>query len=209
MGSGITWMIWLPHVHMQSRTTIQSRGRCCGAAAGAFAYLNVIGLIGGYAANEFIFFSPQSHTPEVKNDQIIPLRCCVWLLYMSHQGNQQMKSLKDGYFNSQELSASLASSLFLKPCSSTVGILMKPLIRFLFKKVQLAQDTVTRERMFAAALSQQNQVIRDSFNRFYVIVDSVGNREGWVLHTSRSTQLPVSCSELSRHALLLLRCIAP
>lgn len=42
-----------------------------------FAYLNVIGLIGGHAANEFVFSSPQSHTAEVKNDQITPVCCCV------------------------------------------------------------------------------------------------------------------------------------
>lgn len=92
-----------------------------------FAYLRVTGLIEGYVTNEFIFFSSQSHTPEVKSDQIIPLCCCVGLLNMSHQGNRWMKSLKDGYLNSQELSA----SVFLK---CTVGILIKRMIRFLFRK---------------------------------------------------------------------------
>lgn len=35
---------------------------------------------------------------------------------MCHHGNQKMKSPKDDDFNSQMLSASLASSLFLRPC---------------------------------------------------------------------------------------------
>lgn len=67
-----------------------------------------------------------------------------------------MKSLKDGYFNSQELSASLASSFFVKPCSCTVGILMKLLIRFLFKEFNLGK-ILTKESMFATALSEQTK----------------------------------------------------
>lgn len=55
-----------------------------------------------------------------------------------------MKSLKDGYFNSQELSASLASSLVFKPCSRTVGILMKLLIRFLSEKKRKSPTCIRR-----------------------------------------------------------------
>lgn len=61
---------------IQDRLLMKKR-KVLGAAAVLCAYLNVIGLIGGYAANEFIFFSSQSHTSEVKNDQIISVRCCV------------------------------------------------------------------------------------------------------------------------------------
>lgn len=84
------------------------------SSCSVFGSLNVIGLIGGHTADEAIFCSPQSHTPEVKHDQIISLHCCVGLLYMSHRGNRQMKSLKDGYFNSQVLSASLIRFVFRK-----------------------------------------------------------------------------------------------
>lgn len=54
---------------------------------GLFKSLDVIGQVGGCAADESIFFSPQSHTPEVKHDQITPPRCCVGLLSASHRGN--------------------------------------------------------------------------------------------------------------------------
>lgn len=90
------------------------RREMCWSSCCVFGSLNVIGLIGGHTTDEAIFCSPQSHTPEVKHDEIISLRCCVGLLYMIHRGNRQMKSLKDGYFNSQVLSASLIRLVFRK-----------------------------------------------------------------------------------------------
>lgn len=84
---------------------------------------------------------------------------------------------------------------------------MKLLIRFLFKKSNLHKTPWQESTCIVHCIVWANQVIRDGFNGFYIIVTSVGNREGWVLLMDRSTQLPVSCSELSRHALLLLCCI--
>lgn len=107
-------------LHAVHTDRASTRGRCCVVAAVLFASLNVIGLVGGYAPKESIFFPLQSHTPEVKHDQINPLRCCVGLLCTSHRGNQQMKSLKAAYFHSQELSGiqPLCKAMFLAQWAS-------------------------------------------------------------------------------------------
>lgn len=107
-------------LHAVHTDRASTRGRCCVVAAVLFASLNAIGLAGGYAPKESIFFPPQSHTPEVKHDQINPLRCCVGLLCTSHRGNQQMKSLKAAYFHSQELSGiqPLCKAMFLAQWAS-------------------------------------------------------------------------------------------
>ena len=159
-----------------------------------FAYLYAIGLIGRHAANEFIFVSAQSHTPEVKSDQIIPVRCCAWLVFKSHQGNRWKKSLKDGYLNSQELSACLA---------------IQPLSKAMF--LHSGHSWCNRRLDFFYSVFwcpictiQCHEGARVS--RCIVRANQVTgfNRRGHVL----LPLLLVSCSELSSRAALLVCCVA-
>lgn len=102
-----------------------------------------------------------------------------------------MKLLKDGYFNSQELSASLESSLVLNHVLAQSVSQWNSWLRFYLKSQTCTRHCDKRE------FPSLNKLSHVGYNPTDFIVNNVVERKGKVLLTGRSTQLPVGAVNLA------------
>lgn len=124
------------------------------------------------------------HSPTLQRSRLIKLShcavvfdCFTWVTKATSKWNHWMVGWKDGYFNSQELSASLASSFFLKPVLAQWASWWSCWLDFYLKGPICTRHCDKRAHACHCIVSA-NPVIQDSFNRFYVIVNSVGKEKG-------------------------------